>query len=253
MKKKTIVCLSFVLLFALAGCSGASTSGDRDSVPTEEQSESVEESEATAPDLEANSPDEPGPSSDMTESVKDDLSELSEESGAEQVPEEEPEDDLTISQRNAIGAAESYLNFQGFSRQGLIHQLSSDYGEGYPEEDAVFAVDYLEEKGQVDWNEEAIESAEDYLKFQSFSRKGLIHQLSSESGDSFTEDQATHAVDYLEENGLVDWNEQAAKSAEDYLKFQDFSRDGLLDQLTSDYGEQFTREQAEYGLQAVGY
>lgn len=36
----------------------------------------------------------------------------------------------TFSQQQAIGSAKSYLRMQGFSKVGLIHQLSSKYGEG---------------------------------------------------------------------------------------------------------------------------
>nr|WP_330181260.1 Ltp family lipoprotein [Nocardia sp. NBC_01503] len=45
----------------------------------------------------------------------------------------------------------------------------------------------------------------------------------------------------------VDWNEQAAKSAKQYLEYTSFSRSGLIDQLVY---EGFTRAQAEYGANA---
>lgn len=47
----------------------------------------------------------------------------------------------------------------------------------------------------------------------------------------------------------VDWNEQAAKSAESYLEFSAFSRSGLIDQLLF---EGYTQEQAEYGVSTTG-
>ena len=82
------------------------------------------------------------------------------------------------------------LDFSAFSRTGLIQQLSSEYGEGYPKADAVFAVNHID----VDWNEQAAESAKDYLDYDSFSRQGLIDQLSSEYGEAFTMAQAIHGV-----------------------------------------------------------
>lgn len=100
---------------------------------------------------------------------------------------------------------------------------------------------------------QAIKSAENYLSFTAFSKKGLIKQLSSEYGDGFDEEDATFAVEYLEQNGMVDWKEQAVKSAENYLSFTSFSRDGLIEQLTSDVGDQYTVEEAEYAVNAVGY
>jgi hypothetical protein len=100
--------------------------------------------------------------------------------------------------------------------------------------------------------ENAVESALSYLEFMSFSRKGLIDQLTSEYGEGFDQADAEFAVKYLEDNGLVDWKEQAVKSAESYLDFTSFSRQGLINQLTSEYGEQFTQEEAEYAADQVG-
>jgi hypothetical protein len=59
-----------------------------------------------------------------------------------------PDGNLTAAQRNAVRSAKSYLDMSGFSRQGLIDQLSSDYGEKFSVADATAAVDNL----NVDWN-----------------------------------------------------------------------------------------------------
>jgi len=101
--------------------------------------------------------------------------------------------DYTIAQQNAIQSAASYLKITGFSRAGLIQQLSSEYGEKYAMADAVFAVDHV----TVDWNAEAVESAKSYLEMTGFSRAGLIQQLSSEYGGQFTIEQATYAADQV--------------------------------------------------------
>lgn len=104
-------------------------------------------------------------------------------------------------------------------------------------------------KGQ----DNAVKQAKQYLKKMAFSRQGLIDQLSSQYGSGFLEEEAIYAVDYLESNKLVDWNEQAVKCAKDYLKTMSFSRVGLIDQMSSQYGSQFTKEQAEYAATAVGF
>ena len=88
----------------------------------------------------------------------------------------------------------SYLSFKGFSRAGLIGQLTSEYGEGYPAADAEFAIARLEAEGGVDWNAEAAESAKSYLDFKAFSRNGLLDQLTSEYGEQFTPEQAEYGV-----------------------------------------------------------
>ena len=96
--------------------------------------------------------------------------------------------------------------------------------------------------------EQAIGSAEDYLQYQAFSRKGLIEQLSSDAGEGFAKKDATYAVDHI----AVNWNEQAAKSAKEYLASEHFSRKGLIEQLESDAGEGFTHSQAVYGVNKAG-
>lgn len=161
--------------------------------------------------------------------------------------------ELKIGEKNAVLSAINYLQFTAFSREGLINQLSSEYGDGYSLDEATFAVNFLENHNLVDWEEQAIKSAKHYLSFTAFSRKGLINQLSSEYGERFTEEQASKAVAYLEGQGLVDWKEQAVKSAKNYLSFSSFSKAGLIEQLSSDYGEGFTREEAEYAAEQVGY
>lgn len=97
---------------------------------------------------------------------------------------------LSGPQNNAVRSARQYLSFQGFSRNGLIQQLSSSAGDGYDVADATVAVDSL----QVDWNAEAVKSAKQYLSMQGFSCKGLIQQLSSSAGDKYTVSQATYGA-----------------------------------------------------------
>ena len=96
----------------------------------------------------------------------------------------------TRAQENALRAAESYLEYQAFSKKGLINQLSSEYGSGFDKADAEWAVKHVD----VNWNEQAVRAAESYLDYQAFSRKGLINQLSSEYGSQFTVKQATYAA-----------------------------------------------------------
>src|SRR5690606_32226410 len=57
--------------------------------------------------------------------------------------------------------------------------------------------------------ENAIQSARDYLDFMAFSRKGLVEQLEYEG---YPRKVAEKAVDHLD----VDWMEQAVLSAESY-------------------------------------
>lgn len=99
----------------------------------------------------------------------------------------------------------------------------------------------------------ALRSAQQYLSFTAFSRSGLIRQLTSEYGEGYSAEDAEFAVASLEQTGKVDWNAEAAQAAKSYLDMTSFSRDGLFEQLTSEYGEGFTADQANAGLAAVGY
>ena len=97
---------------------------------------------------------------------------------------------LTGPQKNALRSAKQYLGFSGFSRDGLIEQLSSDAGNGYKVTDATVAVDSM----NIDWNKQAVKSAKQYLGFSGFSCKGLIEQLSSSAGNKYTVSQATYGA-----------------------------------------------------------
>ena len=89
----------------------------------------------------------------------------------------------------------------------------------------------------------ALEKAESYLKYSSFSKKGLTEQLKFEG---FEESDITFAVNNVE----VDWNEQCYKKAKSYLEYSSFSKQGLIDQLEF---EGFTADQIAYAINKVGY
>jgi hypothetical protein len=99
-------------------------------------------------------------------------------------------DSFSSPQKNAVRSAKQYISMSGFSRDGLIQQLSSDYGDGYKVTDATVAVDSL----NLDWNKQAVRSAKQYLNMQGFSCNGLIQQLSSSAGDKYTVSQATYGA-----------------------------------------------------------
>lgn len=96
---------------------------------------------------------------------------------------------LTSAQENALRSAQDYVDFQSFSKKGLLQQLTSEI-EGYSKADAQFAVNNV----KANWNEEAVEAAQSYLDTSSFSRQGLIDQLHSDAGEGFTLAEAQQAV-----------------------------------------------------------
>ena len=76
-----------------------------------------------------------------------------------------------------------------------------------------------------------------------FSKSGLIKQLEF---DGYSSEDATYAT----ENCNANWNEQAAKSAKNYLDTMSFSKSELIHQLEFDG---YSKEEAEYGAQSAGY
>ena len=98
----------------------------------------------------------------------------------------------TVSELQALTSAEGYLSDgMGFSRQGLIDQLDSSFGNGFSVADATWGVDHSD----ANWNDQAVECAKGYMSDgQGFSRSGLIQQMTSDFGNKFTEAQAEYAA-----------------------------------------------------------
>ena len=158
-----------------------------------------------------------------------------EQKDAQDAPPVSPVSKETVSQKNAVAKAKSYLSTSAFSHDGLVAQL--EY-EQFSHADAVYGAD----NSGADWNVQAVKKAKSYLENSAFSHDGLVDQLVYEK---FTQAQAVHGAD----NSGADWNEQAAKKAKSYMENSAFSRSGLIEQLKY---EKFTQAQAEYGADSVG-
>lgn len=98
----------------------------------------------------------------------------------------------STSELQALAAAETYLgDGQGFSRQGLIDQLDSSFGNSFSVADATWGVDHSD----ANWNDQAVDCAKAYMSDgQGFSRQGLVQQMTSAYGNKFTEAQAEYAA-----------------------------------------------------------
>lgn len=90
----------------------------------------------------------------------------------------------TVSQKNAVRKAKSYLWYSAFSYQGLIAQLEF---EKFSHADAVYGADNC----GANWNEQAAKKAKSYMEYSAFSRDGLIEQLRFEK---FTPAQAEYGA-----------------------------------------------------------
>lgn len=130
------------------------------------------------------------------ESMVEDTEEAIEDAAEVAEPDaSDPTADYSMEERNCYQAALNYLDFMGFSKKGLIEQLSSEYGDNYPQETAEKVVNDLDEAGLVDWEKQAERSAQNYLDTMSFSKDELINQLCSDAGDQYTREEAEAAVE----------------------------------------------------------
>lgn len=107
---------------------------------------------------------------------------------------DEPEaEDVPREYGNALRSAQNYVDIMAFSEKGLFEQLTSEYGDQYPEDAAQYAIDNLD----IDYNEQALKAAENYLEIMPMSDQELLDQLTSEYGDKYTAEQAQYAIDNL--------------------------------------------------------
>ncbi len=144
------------------------------------------------------------------------------------------------------------LNQSSSSKSHLYYSLLTLDGESYSPEEAGYAINFLEENHLVDWNEQAVKAAKEYLKDCNFSRIDLIQRLSGKYGAMFTEEQAEYAVNKLEESGYVDWKDQAVNEAIEYLEHNPASKKKLVEQLTNSYPDPLEETEKET-ISAAGF
>ena len=97
----------------------------------------------------------------------------------------------------------------------------------------------------IDWINQAIISAKEYLECSGYSREGLIRQL--HQADNYTLSDATSAVNNLN----IDWRNEAVRSAKEYLEYSGYSREGLIRQLHQ--ADSYTLNEATYGAEETLY
>ena len=95
-----------------------------------------------------------------------------------------PIPNVTVSQKNAVAKAKSYLGYTAFSHDGLVAQL--EY-EQFSHADAVYGAD----NSGGNWNEQAAKKAKSYMDMSAYSRGSLIEQLKYEK---FTQAQAEYGA-----------------------------------------------------------
>lgn len=97
--------------------------------------------------------------------------------------------------QNALKKAESYSKTMNMSKKGVYDQLVSQYGEGFSQEAAQWAIDNI----VADWNANALAKAKSYRDNLSMSKNKIYDQLTSNYGEKFTSSEAQYAIDHLDD------------------------------------------------------
>ena len=181
------VVLGFVLL--VVGCTALilETDNGTDDVDNPTTQEEKVKEEPVKEDKEEPAEE---PKEETQEPVAQEEEAVEEEVPEAAIPEEEA---VPFEYEQALKSAQNYVDTLHFSRQGLKQQLTSEYGSGFSEEAAEYALEHVD----VDYKEEAVEAAQSYLDAMSFSRQELKQQLTSEYGSGFTEEEAEYALDQV--------------------------------------------------------
>lgn len=74
--------------------------------------------------------------------------------------------------------------------------MTSEYGEKFPEDAAQWAVAHMSD---IDWKANAVAKAKSYRKLQNMSTARIHDQLVSEYGEKFTEEEAQHAMNHIDD------------------------------------------------------
>ncbi|GAB3060979.1 Ltp family lipoprotein [Salinicoccus sesuvii] len=118
----------------------------------------------------------------------------SEEESAETEQKEAGDSEVPREWQSALNSAYTYAELMHMSKAGIYEQLTSEYGENFPEEAAQYAIDNIE----YDWENNALESARSYQELMDMSHASIYDQLVSEYGEKFTEEEAAYAIENLD-------------------------------------------------------
>lgn len=107
---------------------------------------------------------------------------------------EAAEANASTEDQSALAKAEDYATTMDMSKQGVYEQLTSDAGEQFSPEAGQYAIDHLTD---IDWNANALAKAKDYQSEMDMSPAEIRDQLTSSSGEQFTQSEADYAIQHL--------------------------------------------------------
>ena len=163
-KKFTYLSVAMVIALTFTGCDGNSSLGNILSKPDSTSqsnvassvksslSSSVTTENSSIPVANTSTSTKTAESRQVVSSSSINVEPVSKPSAVTSVESEKPSGEKTVSQKNALKKAKSYIDFQAFSHDGLVEQLEF---EGFSHEDAVYGADNC----GADWNEQAVKKA----------------------------------------------------------------------------------------------
>jgi len=186
-----IATITFFVLFAITTDS-SKTNGDVTQQPVVKNKQVVEENKKSVPDGEKptiNVTSTPMKTEIKTAPVTTQMPTPTSTPAPIKVKQTDSENTLpisteTVSQKNAVKKAKTYLGYSAFSHDGLVEQL--EY-EKFSHIDSVYGAD----NSGGNWNEQAVKKAKQYMEYSAFSRGSLIEQLEY---DKFTQAQAEYGA-----------------------------------------------------------
>ena len=184
--KIVVIIIGFIIFGATIDTSNVSTTQQTE--PQKEEQQTTQNEDVVDETVTTEQVNEEQPQAETNEQVaNEEKTETIPTPEKAEIPEETepaPAPSVTVSQKNAVAKAKSYLGYSAFSYTGLIEQL--EY-EQFSHADAVYGAD----NSGADWNEQAAKKAQSYMEYSAFSRGGLIEQLKYEG---FTQAQAEYGA-----------------------------------------------------------
>ena len=132
--------------------------------------------------------------SDSNDTSNDDSNSSDTSSSSSDTSNDDYDSNGTDDQQKALDQANYFANDANMSKAKIYEQLTSSYGGNFSSSDANYAISHLD---GVDWNQNALATAQKYVDDYHMSKSELYDQLTSSYGEQFTASQAQYAINNL--------------------------------------------------------
>lgn len=187
----------FLFLICLIGSSASSDTSSDSADTTQVSKDDDNDSDNSKDDDDSDSNDTDTSdydSNDDSTDTNDDSSSTTDDSSSD-TNSDDSDSDATTDQQSALQQADYYANDANMSKSKIYDQLTSSYGGNFSSSDANYAINHLDD---VDWNQNALATAQKYVDDYHMSKSELYDQLTSSYGEQFTASQAQYAINNLD-------------------------------------------------------